>query len=219
MYQHHFISGDVIDLPIGKVVCVGRNYLEHIKELNNDIPKQPLLFIKPSTALCDIQQPIYIPKGQGSCHNELELAILIGERLTNSNEKSAKQGILGVGLALDLTLRDVQDQLKADGQPWERAKSFDSSCPISNFVPVSDIDIEQNIEFSMAVNDKLRQQGNSVNMMHTILSLLVDISQTFTLLPGDIVLTGTPKGVGPLAVGDDLDVVLMDYFSVKTKVI
>ena len=151
MYQHHFISGDVIDLPIGKVVCVGRNYLEHIKELNNDIPKQPLLFIKPSTALCDIQQPIYIPKGQGSCHNELELAILIGERLTNGNEKSAKQGILGVGLALDLTLRDVQDQLKADGQPWERAKSFDSSCPISNFVPVSDIDIDIIIVFIIVV--------------------------------------------------------------------
>ena len=219
MYQHHCISGDAIDLPIGKVVCVGRNYLEHIKELNNDVPKQPLLFIKPSTALCDIQQPIYIPKGHGSCHNELEIAVLIGERLTNSDEKSAKQGILGLGLALDLTLRDVQDQLKADGQPWERAKSFDSSCPMSNFVPVGDIDLERNIQFSMAVNGKLRQQGNSVHMMHSILSLLVNISQTFTLLPGDIVLTGTPKGVGPLEVGDDLDIMLIDHFSVKTKVI
>ena len=140
MYQHQFIDGRKIDLPLGKVVCVGRNYLEHIQELNNEVPNEPLLFIKPNTALCNLAEPIVIPKGVGSCHNELEIAILIGQRLNHCNEKQAKQSIIGVGLGLDLTLRDVQDRLKAKGQPWERAKSFDASCPISVFVQAQEVD-------------------------------------------------------------------------------
>jgi 2-keto-4-pentenoate hydratase/2-oxohepta-3-ene-1,7-dioic acid hydratase in catechol pathway len=218
MYQHHYMDGQPIDLPVGKVVCVGRNYLEHIQELNNEVPEQPLLFIKPNTALCDVQQPIAIPKDKGSCHNELEIAILIGKQLTNSDEEKAKDSILAVGLGLDLTLRDIQAALKAKGQPWERAKGFDFSCPVSPFIPLDDIDIERNIEFSLSVNGKLRQQGNSENMMHNILSLLAEISKSFTLMPGDIVLTGTPKGVGPLEVDDELSLVLKGHLSIKTKV-
>ncbi|QHJ10931.1 putative protein YcgM [Paraglaciecola mesophila] len=218
MYQHHDVNGRPIDLPVGKVVCVGRNYLEHIQELNNEVPEQPLLFIKPSTALCDVQQPISIPKDKGSCHNELEIAILVGKQLTDCDEDTAKRSIQGVGLGLDLTLRDVQGALKAKGQPWERAKGFDFSCPISPFVSIDKIDIEGNIEFSLSVNDNVRQQGNSANMMHCITSLLVDISKSFTLLPGDIVLTGTPKGVGPLKEGDELRLVLKEHLLIKTKV-
>lgn len=219
MYQHQFIDGRKIDLPLGKVVCVGRNYLEHIQELNNEVPNEPLLFIKPNTALCNLAEPIVIPKGVGSCHNELEIAILIGQRLNHCNEKQAKQSIIGVGLGLDLTLRDVQDRLKAKGQPWERAKSFDASCPISVFVQAQEIDIERNIEFSLSVNNTVRQQGNSAHMMHSILSLVENITKTFTLLPGDIVLTGTPKGVGPLNAGDDIGVNLSQHFSVQTRVV
>ncbi|MDO6839771.1 fumarylacetoacetate hydrolase family protein [Paraglaciecola chathamensis] len=218
MYQHHYDDGRLIDLPVGKVVCVGRNYLDHIQELNNEVPEQPLLFIKPNTALCDVQQPIAIPKGKGSCHNELEIAILIGKQLTDCDDDTAKRGIHGVGLGLDLTLREVQDALKAKGQPWERAKGFDASCPISPFVPIDKVAIERNIEFSLSVNNKVRQQGNSANMMHNISSLIVDISKNFTLLPGDIVLTGTPKGVGPLKDGDELSLVLKGHLSIKTKV-
>ncbi|MBJ2137364.1 fumarylacetoacetate hydrolase family protein [Paraglaciecola chathamensis] len=218
MYQHHYDDGRLIGLPVGKVVCVGRNYLEHIQELNNEVPEQPLLFIKPNTALCDVQQPIAIPKGKGSCHNELEIAILIGKQLTDCDDDTAKRGIHGVGLGLDLTLREVQDALKAKGQPWERAKGFDASCPISPFVPIDKVAIERNIEFSLSVNNKVRQQGNSANMMHNISSLIVDISKNFTLLPGDIVLTGTPKGVGPLQDGDELSLVLKGHLSIKTKV-
>jgi 2-keto-4-pentenoate hydratase/2-oxohepta-3-ene-1,7-dioic acid hydratase in catechol pathway len=218
MYQHHYDDGRLIDLPVGKVVCVGRNYLDHIQELNNEVPEQPLLFIKPNTALCDVQQPIAIPKGKGSCHNELEIAILIGKQLTDCDEDTAKRGIHGVGLGLDLTLREVQDALKAKGQPWERAKGFDASCPISPFVPIDKVAIERNIEFSLSVNNKVRQQGNSANMMHNISSLIVDISKNFTLLPGDIVLTGTPKGVGRLQDGDELSLVLKGHLSIKTKV-
>ncbi|MGY0581893.1 MAG: fumarylacetoacetate hydrolase family protein [Paraglaciecola chathamensis] len=218
MYQHHYDDGRLIDLPVGKVVCVGRNYLEHIQELNNEVPEQPLLFIKPNTALCDVQQPIAIPKDKGSCHNELEIAILIGKQLTDCDDDTAKRSIHGVGLGLDLTLREVQDALKAKGQPWERAKGFDASCPISPFVPIDKIAIERIIEFSLSVNNKVRQQGNSANMMHKISSLIVDISKNFTLLPGDIVLTGTPKGVGPLMDGDELSLVLKGHLSIKTKV-
>jgi 2-keto-4-pentenoate hydratase/2-oxohepta-3-ene-1,7-dioic acid hydratase in catechol pathway len=218
MYQHVDTLGNPIPLPAGKVVCVGRNYLDHIQELNNKVPEQALLFIKPATALCDLSEPVVIPKNLGSCHNELEIAVLIQQRLCKASPAQAAEAVWGFGLALDLTLREVQDKLKANGQPWERAKAFDLSCPVSGFVAVAEIGHEpqnwQGLEFALSVNGEIRQQGNSANMLRDIVSLLVEISDSFTLLPGDMVLTGTPKGVGPLEVGDNLSVSLTDYLSV-----
>jgi 2-keto-4-pentenoate hydratase/2-oxohepta-3-ene-1,7-dioic acid hydratase in catechol pathway len=217
-YRHKDLSGQAIDLPTGKVVCVGRNYLMHIQELNNPVPDKPLLFIKPSTSLVTLAEPFDIPQELGVCHNETELAILIAKPLTKVSQEQVDEAIWGYGLGLDLTLREVQDELKRLGHPWERAKAFDGSCPISPFVLKSDIVDQQNISFTLLVNGEVRQQGNSQDMLVNINALLSEISQTFTLLPGDIVLTGTPKGVGPLFAKDRLDLELKGFFTITTEV-
>ena len=216
-YRHKDLSNNDVDLPVGKVVCIGRNYMAHIHELNNEVPEQPLYFMKHSDSLVDLSQPVDFPRHLGSCHHELEIAVLINQRLTSADEEQAKQAIWGYGLALDLTLRDLQTQLKKKGQPWERAKAFDGSCPISSFVAVSDVQ-SQPMTFSLSVNGQVRQDGNTANMMLKIDELIADISHLFTLNPGDIVLTGTPEGVAELKGGDGLLLTLDNYFSVETLV-
>lgn len=186
-----------------KIVCVGRNYVEHIAELNNVASSRPLLFIKPSTALTALPE-VVIPAAQGECHHEVEIAVQIGSRLRRCSPTEASHAIQAYGLALDLTLRQVQSELKAAGQPWERAKAFDGSCALSEWIPATAVDAEQPLEFSLVVNDGLRQRGSSAEMIYTIPDLIADISQQFTLLPGDVVLTGTPAGVAALAPADEL---------------
>jgi len=217
-YFHKTADGSAIDLNVGKVVCVGRNYLEHIYELNNTVPETPLLFMKPATALVDIDQPLLLPQGQGECHNETEIAVLIDKPLTGANESQALGAIWGYGIGLDLTLRELQTELKQQGYPWERAKSFDASCPISAFVPKQQLPEPKDISFKLEVNGSVRQQSSSAFMMLSILALLVEISQHFTLLPGDIVLTGTPKGVAKLESGDGLVLTLADKLRIETQV-
>lgn len=213
------LSGKQSDFkyPCTKVVCVGRNYREHAEELNNPIPNEPLLFIKSSNTLVDLEQPILLPKGQGSCHHELEIALLVGERLDASSQNYLS-AIQGVALALDLTLRDLQASLKSKGHPWERAKSFDGACPISHFVSLSPISELANLQFSMTNNGKLVQQGCSQQMIFGIKSLLHSITACFTLYPGDIVLTGTPKGVAELSSGDQLSLDLEKFIHIETSV-
>lgn len=218
-YQHIDSEGKSIDLPVGKIVCVGRNYLQHINELNNAVPSMPLLFIKPTTALCELTQSVVIPKNLGPCHNELEIAVLIKKPLSKATTQEITAAIWGVGLGLDLTLRDVQTALKNQGHPWERAKAFDSSCPMSQFVNINEVEKLTALDFSLRVNNELRQLGNSQDMLFSILELVANISNTFTLLPGDIVMTGTPKGVAPLSVGDELEIELKGHFSIETDVI
>ncbi|MCF2949776.1 fumarylacetoacetate hydrolase family protein [Paraglaciecola aquimarina] len=218
-YEHTDQSGNKIDLPVGKVVCVGRNYMLHIQELNNEVPKQPLLFMKPATALCPVTENVVIPKNLGECHNELEVAVLINQKLTSATAAQALTAIWGVGLGLDLTLRDVQSQLKNKGQPWERAKAFDDSCPMSHFIPLDQIKNLTDIDFKLTVNGETRQEGNTRDMMFPILELIIDITKQFTLLPGDIVMTGTPKGVAALKTGEQLTLELTDKFTVTTQII
>lgn len=214
-YSHTISQSPLIDaatittdltLPTGKVVCVGRNYVDHIEELNNDMPSEPLLFMKPASALVPLDEEISIPAGE-LCHNELELALLIRAPLAAGESYFDDQilsAIWGVGLALDLTLRDVQSQLKQQGHPWERAKAFDGSCPVSGFVPVDNIADLQALNFSLLVNEQQRQHGNSAHMIYDCMTLIKAITRWFSLSPGDVVLTGTPKGVGPLKAGDVL---------------
>jgi 2-keto-4-pentenoate hydratase/2-oxohepta-3-ene-1,7-dioic acid hydratase in catechol pathway len=218
-YQHTDVTGKLIDLPVGKAVCVGRNYMQHIQELNNPVPTQPILFIKPVEALVNIQPNISIPKDKGECHNELELAVLLEKPLKNCSIENAKNAIWGIGLGLDLTLRDVQSQLKSKGHPWERAKAFDGSCPLSPFVPMQNFSDFTNIEFNLQVNGEFRQLGNSKDMLVSILDLLVHISEQFTLSPGDIVMTGTPKGVAALNTGDKLNVTLPPFLTLTSEVL
>lgn len=217
-YKHIDSDGNEINLPVGKVVCVGRNYLQHIKELENEVPSEPLLFHKPSTALSPLNKPVVLPKNLGPCHNELEVAILIKTTLCQAQIEDVEAAIWGVGLGLDLTLRDVQSALKKQGYPWERAKAFDRSCPMSQFVIKDQVEKLTDIDFSLAVNNQIRQQGNSQDMLFPIIELLVNISKAFTLLPGDIVMTGTPKGVAALSGGDKLTVELNGQFLISTNV-
>lgn len=218
-YRHRWISGDRIDLPVGKVVCVGRNYAAHIQELNNPLPDDPVLFIKPSTAMVNLDQPIQLPRNRGEVHHETEVSLLIKEPLTNASEHEATQAILAIGLGLDLTLRELQSQQKAKGLPWEVAKAFDNSCPLSGFVAVEHIKNPAKLEFSLKVNGELRQQGTTEHMLTSIPGLLGYISRHFTLLPGDIVLTGTPAGVGPLNSGDELELTMNGTFTTQARCI
>jgi len=218
-YQHVFADDSSCDLPVGKVVCVGRNYAEHAKELNNPIPSEPILFIKPSTSLLDMAQPFSLPVGHGCIHFETELALLIGKPLTKADEQAAAEAIAGVGLALDMTLRDLQTKLKEKGQPWEKAKAFDGSCPVSAFIQPQKISSLADVPLRLSVNGEVRQDGSSAQMLNPIVQLISYISQWFTLQPGDIVLTGTPAGVGEARAGDELLVELPGLLAINTRII
>lgn len=217
-YQHHWKDGTPVHLPLGKIVCIGRNYAEHARELNNPVPDEPLLFIKPSTAAVYITRPLAAPHDRGEVHYEAELAVLIGRPLTNASASEAETAILGYGLALDLTLRDIQSKLKEKGQPWERAKAFDGACPLSPFIAPDKLH-KDHIQFTLDIDGERRQTGDSREMLNPIVPLIAHISSQFSLLPGDIVLTGTPKGVGPLQIGQTLSLELEDLLFVETKVV
>ena len=204
---------------MSKVVCGGSNYAKHIKERGSDVPEEPVLFIKPETALCDIRQPLVLLQGYGSVHHEVELAVLIGGTLRQATEDHVLQAIAGYGVALDLTLRDLQGKMKKAGQPWEKAKGFDNSCPISGFIPASAFEGDpQNISLGLNINGEVRQQGSTSDMIHKIVPLIAYMSRFFTLKPGDVVLTGTPEGVGPLHAGDELEV-QFNGLSLTTRVL
>lgn len=208
---------------VGKVVCVGRNYAAHAQELNNPIPKTPLLFIKPSSSLADLSKPIEIPKHQGAVHFELELAVLIGKNLDNPNTDQAFAAIKGLGLALDLTLRDLQSELKQKGHPWERAKAFKGACPVSEFLSLPELGVNQaqdleNLEFSLNLNHQPQQLGHTKHMLFSIIELIQNASQAFGLKQGDILLTGTPEGVGELHQGHELECDLGGALVINTYV-
>ncbi|WP_373186217.1 fumarylacetoacetate hydrolase family protein [Halopseudomonas sp.] len=218
-YQHRYADGSPADLPVGKVVCVGRNYAEHAKELNNPVPTEPLLFLKPSTAIVPLAESIVLNPSRGPVHYETEIALLIGSTLSGEvNEAEATAAIAGVGLALDLTLRELQDQLKAKGHPWERAKAFDGACPLSVFIPATSAPQLDDIALQLRINGEVRQQGRSAQMITPIAILLQQISTVFTLLPGDVVITGTPAGVGILHAGDRLDLSIPGQLELSTSV-
>jgi len=204
-YSHQSIDGFLLPFPVGKVVCIGQNYADHIAELNSIKRPEPLFFIKPNTSLTALSKGVTVPKNKGECHNELELAVLIQKRLTCVDEGAVEEAIWGYGLALDLTLRQIQARQKAQGRPWEVAKGFDGSCPITPFIAKSELPAPQETQLQLLVNGETRQNGNTSHMLRSIKQMISQMSHEFTLLPGDIVLTGTPAGVGPLVAGDKLN--------------
>lgn len=191
-----------------KIVCVGRNYAEHAKELGNEIPESPVLFIKPPSSLRSMQDGIRWNTALGECHHECELSILIGSKLTNASETEAQAAIAGVTLGLDLTLRDLQSKLKNKGQPWERAKAFDGACLLGEWLAPDQLADLKQTTFDLSINGDIRQHGDTADMLFDVVALLVEISQNFSLEPGDVVMTGTPAGVGPLTSGDQLTLTL-----------
>ncbi len=203
-YAHTFLDGSACSLPVGKVVCVGRNYAAHARELGNSVTETPILFLKPATSLLPLEAGFAIPEGRGECHHETELTLLIGTELKNAGLSECRAAIAGVGLGLDLTLRDLQNTLKKNGHPWEIAKAFDGAAPLSAFLQPEAFGDFSAVQFTLSVNGALRQQGHSADMITPVLKLLVYISSIFTLEPGDVVMTGTPEGVSALNSGDVL---------------
>ncbi|MBU2513959.1 fumarylacetoacetate hydrolase family protein [bacterium] len=217
-YKHTFLNGTPCDLPVGKAVCVARNYYDHIKELDNPVPTEPIFFIKPATAIQNLNQPIVIPDYSDNCHHETELAILFDKQLTRANAEEVNKAIAGFGIALDLTLRDVQQKLKEKGYPWEKAKAFDGSCPISPFIQKSELADPQNTQLKLIVNGETRQNESTKLMINKIIDLIVISSGYFSYMPGDVLLTGTPAGVSRLQSGDNLELELDGRHSFKTRV-
>ncbi|HDY99610.1 MAG TPA: fumarylacetoacetate hydrolase family protein [Pseudomonas sabulinigri] len=219
IYQHRYLDGSAVDLPMGKVVCVGRNYAEHARELNNPVPTEPLLFIKPATSVVPIGDKISLIQNRGPVHYETEIALLIGQRLSGEvSDGDAAAAVIGVGLALDLTLRELQDQLKAKAHPWERAKSFDGACPLSPFVPAAEAGELSELGMQLDINGECRQRGTAAEMITPILTLIKHIATQFTLLPGDVVITGTPAGVGVLQPGDRLQLSIPGKLQIDTRI-
>lgn len=219
-YQHQYLDGTRIHFPLGKVVCVGRNYAEHAKELNNPLPSEPLLFIKPGSCVVPLDLGFSIPDGAGAVHFEAEIAVLIGKPLSKTPDvEEVLDAISGFAPALDLTLRDVQDQLKAKGYPWEVAKAFDGACVLAPFVPGDALTDLTDIGIRLGLNGKVRQDGNSRDMLNPILPLIQHISRHFSLQAGDVVLTGTPAGVGPLHADDVLELELVGYSKFTARVL
>ena len=204
-YQHQYADGTRIHYPVGKVVCIGRNYAEHAKELDNPVPTEPLLFIKPGSSVVPSAGGFKIPTDRGSVHYETEIAVLLGKSLsTKPSEEEVLDAISGYAPALDLTLRDVQSKLKEKGLPWEIAKSFDGACVIAPFVAASTYSDLTDIAVRLTLNGEVRQDGNSSLMLNPIVPMIQYMAACFSLQAGDVIMTGTPAGVGPLNPGDEL---------------
>ncbi len=207
------------DLPIGKILCIGRNYADHIRELGNETPGAPVIFIKPSSSVIGEGEAIVIPSYSRECHHEAELAVLIGKEGKDIPEERAMEHIAGYGVAVDLTLRDVQGELKKKGLPWEIAKGFDTACPLSGFVEASRVPDPHDLRIRMEVNGETRQDGHTAMMIHRIPAILRHMSACFTLEPGDVILTGTPAGVGRILPGDRLLAEIPGVASLRLSVV
>lgn len=187
-----------------KIICIGRNYLEHAKELGNNIPKEPLFFLKPDSAIQPKGHPFFIPDFSKNIHYEIELVLKICKNGKNINEKFAHTYYNEIGLGIDFTARDLQEKCKKFGLPWEIAKGFDGSAQISNtFIKKENLDIN-NINFHLKVNNNLVQSGNSKDLIFSFDSIISYISKFYTLKTGDLIYTGTPAGVGKVNIGDRL---------------
>jgi acylpyruvate hydrolase len=185
-----------------KIIAIGRNYQEHAKELNNPVPSSPVVFLKPDTALLKEGKAFFHPDFSNDIHYEVELIIKIGKEGKHIQPKFAKNYIEAIGLGIDFTARDLQQECKEKGLPWEIAKAFDHSAPIGEFIPVNEINDLNNISFSLNKNNTLVQKGNSSDMIFNFETIITYVSQRFTLKKGDLIFTGTPAGVGKINIGD-----------------
>jgi 5-carboxymethyl-2-hydroxymuconate isomerase len=188
----------------GKIICLGRNYLDHAKEMHAEVPTTPILFLKPPSALLEDGGVIRIPSFSNDMHHEVEMVVLIGLGGTDISAAQAMDHVGGYAIGLDMTLRDVQAEAKKKGLPWTVAKGFDTSAPVGKFVPKSAVQDPHHLDIRLSVNGTVRQQSNTCNMIFSIEAMIAYISSVFTLEPGDLVFTGTPEGVGPVQPGDVL---------------
>jgi len=188
-----------------KILCIGRNYTEHIKELNNEKPDEPVIFTKPDTALLKNNVPFYYPDFSNDIHHEVEILLKICKEGKYIAPKFAHKYYDAIGLGIDFTARDLQSKAKEKRLPWALAKGFNGSAPISEFLPLKDFSNLENINFSLKINAEVKQAGNTSLMLFRFDEIICYISKFITLKKGDIIFTGTPKGVGPIQKGDKLE--------------
>lgn len=187
-----------------KILCIGRNYEEHAKELKNPLSSEPVVFMKPDSSLLRNNDPFYLPDFAQSFHHEVELVFKINRLGKNIEERFAHRYYSEVALGIDFTARDLQDDLRSKGLPWEKCKAFDGSAVLSQFVPISKYSDIKNLQFKLLVNGETRQTGNSDAMIFNIDQIIAHLSKFFTLKIGDLIYTGTPAGVGEVKLGDRL---------------
>ncbi len=187
-----------------KIICIGRNYAAHIEELKNEKPGQPVVFLKPDTALIKGGAPFFYPDFSTNIHHEIELVLKISKEGKYIQPQFAHRYFEEIGLGIDFTARDLQDQCKAKGLPWEIAKAFNGSAPIGEFKSVAELGDLKNIDFHLEINGELKQKGNTSLMLFDFATIISYVSQFFTLKKGDLIYTGTPAGVGPVQIGDQL---------------
>lgn len=193
-----------------KIIAIGRNYAEHAKELNNPVPTTPVIFMKPDTALLKENKPFYHPDFSEDVHHEIELVLKISKEGKHISEKFAANYYEEIGLGIDFTARDVQARHKEKGLPWELAKAFDGSAPISTFVPKTRFESVYDINFKLDINGETRQQGNTRDLLFSFESIIAFVSKYITLKKGDLIFTGTPPGVSKVKIGDRLEGYLED---------
>lgn len=201
-----------------KILCIGRNYAAHIQELKNEVPAEPVFFLKPDTSLLLKNEAFYIPDFSRDVHHEVEVVLKISKRGKHIAEKFASDYFNEIGIGIDFTARDLQSKLKEKGLPWEKAKAFDSSAPVSKFVSKNEFPDLNNIDFSLQVNDKQVQKGNTSLMLHNFSKIISELSKYFTLNQGDLIFTGTPEGVAAVKPGDRLQAFIGDKKMLDFKV-
>lgn len=188
-----------------KIICVGRNYVAHAKELNNPVPKEPVIFLKPDTALLPKKMPFFYPNFSNDVHFEGELVVKINRVGKSIPEKFAHKYYSEISMGIDFTARDLQQKYKEKGLPWERAKAFDGSAPVGKFISLDSIKDRSSINFQLYLNEEKRQVGNTSDMLFSIDAIIAYVSRFFTLKIGDLIFTGTPEGVGQISIGDKLE--------------
>jgi acylpyruvate hydrolase len=194
-----------------RIFAIGRNYVEHIQELNNERPEEPVIFTKPDTAVLRNNAPFYYPDFSKDIHHEVELVLRICREGKNIEEKFAHKYYDAIGVGIDFTARDLQQKAKEKGLPWDIAKGFNGSAPVSDkFIPVSEFKDLKNISFKLKVDGDFKQQGNTSLMLFSFDYIILYLSRFFTLRSGDLIFTGTPKGVGPVKVGNVLSAYIED---------
>lgn len=197
-------------IKLMKIICIGRNYAEHAKELNNEIPSEPVVFFKPDTALLRGGEDFYLPDFSTDIHHELELVVKISKNGKNIDKKFAHRYYEEITLGIDFTARDIQQKMKEKGLPWERAKAFDGSAPIGSFVSKSKFTDVQNVQIELKINGQSRQNSSTSLMLYSIDVIIENVSKFVTLKTGDLIFTGTPSGVGSVKKGDVLEGFLND---------
>ena len=188
-----------------KIICIGRNYIDHAKELNNPLPEKPVFFLKPDTALVQNNNPFFYPDFSNEIHHEVEIVLRINRIGKHIDERFAYRYFDEIGIGIDFTARDIQNEQRKNGLPWEIAKAFDHSAPISKFMKIDEFKNIRNLNFSLSLNNKIVQQGNTIDMIFSIDKIISYISKFITLKIGDLIFTGTPAGVGPVKINDHLE--------------